>query len=154
MPSQSEEILRHSRRIFLVLIITSVAVLGCSQREDSFDRKPTVKATGTILSKGEPATGALVTFSRADGPDSEFPGAQGIVDEQGAYELTTYETKDGVIAGEYKISILWPSRADWWNSEEEPDSLDKLKGKYSPNKTDIRRTVQENDESIEAIELK
>ena len=137
---------------FIASIGLCMAV-GCSQPKDPFDRKPTVKVKGKVLSKGQPANGAIVTFGRADGTDSEFPGAQGIVDENGVYELTTYTTRDGVIAGDYIVAVLWPTRSDWWNAEEEPAQLDRLKGRYAPGKSNIRRTVREVDEQVELIEL-
>ena len=140
-------------KFWLIASISLCMMGGCSQSVDPFDRKPTVKVKGKVLWKGQPASGAIVTFIQADGPDSEFPGAQGIVDEKGVYELTTYTTKDGIITGEYVVTVLWPTRSDWWNAEEEPSQLDKLKGKYAPGKSNIRRTVREGDEQVELIEL-
>lgn len=129
------------------------AASGCSTRRDFFDRKPTVKVKGVVFAKGKPAAGALVTFMRFDGPDSEYPGAQGIVNTDGTYELTTYTTKDGVIAGDYIVTIVWPTRPDWWNADEEMSALDRLKGKYAPGKSEIRRTIREDTDQVEPIEL-
>lgn len=126
---------------------------GCSGRRDPFDRKPTVKVTGIVLFQGKPAAGALVTFVRAEGSDPQQPGAQGIVGADGAYELTTYTTKDGAIAGDYIVAIVWPTRPDWWNADEELSALDQLQGKYAEGKSTIRRTIQEGMEQVEPIEL-
>jgi len=140
-------------RLMMFMIATMCAVAGCSSKKEPFDRKPTVQVKGTVLSDGQPAAGAILTFMRTDGADANLPGAQGTVAADGTYELTTYTTKDGVIVGNYQVSIVWPSRADWWNAEDGLASIDKLKGKYGPGKSSIEVTIKEGQAQVDPIEL-
>lgn len=144
---------KSSLRLGGVIVVCAAALAGCSERREGFTRQPTIPAKGHVNYKNKPAAGAIVTFKRASGADPTLPGAQGIVDDTGAYELTTYSTKDGVIAGEYNVSVLWPDRPDWWNVDAELAQQDKLKGKYATGQSKIVRNVKEGDTEIELIEL-
>lgn len=112
-----------------------------------------MRVTGSVLVSGKPAAGALVSFRRRDGPDPTSPGAQGVVDAEGNYQLTTYETHDGVIAGEYLVGVMWPSRPDWWNADKPPSEIDRLGGRYAVDKSGIVLTVDQSSTLIEPIEI-
>src|SRR5262245_57623541 len=101
---------------------------GCSQ--ERFHKKPTVKATGSVKIKGQLAGGAIVMFSPSSGYDAENPGAQGKTSDDGGYQLTTYTTNDGILPGEYIVSVVWPDETIV-NPDHDNDLVDRLKGAYA-----------------------
>jgi len=140
--------------VWRCVALAFIACCGCSDGPDLRERKPTVRVTGSVFVSGKPAAGALVSYQRRGGPDPSSPGAQGVVDAEGSYQLTTYETNDGVIAGEYVVGVMWPSRPDWWNAEGTPADIDRLGGRYTADKSEIVCTVDETTTSIKPIEIK
>jgi hypothetical protein len=54
---------------------------------------------------GQPLAGFTVTFISSD---NKRP-AWGVTDEEGSFELTTYDLKDGCLPGEYKIILTSPA---------------------------------------------
>ncbi len=136
-------------------VVLGLAVLGllagCSQ--ERFHTKPTVKAVGGVKYKGQPAAGAIVMFSPSSGYDAESPGAQGKTGDDGNFQLTTYKSNDGILPGEYIVSIVWPDETIW-NPDHDMDLVDKLKGAYAQGHSKIHRTITDGQTQIELINLK
>ena len=89
-------------RTFVVsvgVVFVSLCVIGCSGAPD--DRPAVVPVTGKITYKGKPVSGALVNFSSEKSPRS----ANGMTDSDGRFSLTTFNTDDGAIPGEYQVSV-------------------------------------------------
>jgi hypothetical protein len=139
------------RNISVGLIIF-VILAGCSAQE-RFHRKPTVKASGTVFYKGQPAKGAIVIFAPVNGTDADNAGAQAKVSEDGSFQLTTYTSNDGVLPGDYTVLVVWPDETIW-NPDHDNDLVDKLKGAYAAGHSKIRRTITEGQLQIERIDLK
>ncbi len=59
---------------------------------------------GFVYYEGTPIPGAVVTFSSDKGPAKGIT-AQGNVEADGSFQLTTYKAFDGIPAGEYKIAV-------------------------------------------------
>lgn len=85
-------------RLFPVLLICLMAVSGCG---GGVDRPPVYKAGGVIKFKGNPVADAAVTFY----PEKGRP-ATGQTNSQGEFQLTTFNTNDGAIAGTHKVAIV------------------------------------------------
>lgn len=83
----------------LALFLGSVCVAGCSGGVD--DRPAVYPVTGTVTLNGKPVAGVAVTFSSENAPRS----ASGKTDDNGKYWLTTYNFKDGAVAGEHQVVI-------------------------------------------------
>ncbi len=97
------------RRLVNVFAIVSAVMVcvGCSQ--DSWHAK-TYPAKGKLFVNGEPATNVVVSLlPKGSGVDSRMSIPWGIVDEEGEYVLTTYSANDGAPAGEYLVTLRWPS---------------------------------------------
>jgi len=73
--------------------LVALVATGCGQ-------SPTVKVTGTVTIKGEPAENVQVTFLPADGRP-----ASGVTDAQGKFELSTFTQNDGAIPGEQTVTL-------------------------------------------------
>jgi hypothetical protein len=86
---------------WLACLASTLILAGCGGGSDP-DRLDTVSAGGTVTYNGVPVEGASVTFM----PQSEDGhGAVGTTDEEGHFELTTYEPGDGAVVGDYKVKI-------------------------------------------------
>jgi hypothetical protein len=62
--------------------------------------------SGQVLVKGQPAKGVTVTLHPVAAPAADgqtvFPTAQ--TDDAGKFTLTSYQTGDGAVPGEYKVT--------------------------------------------------
>lgn len=91
-----------------------------------------------------------MVFYPADGEEFDSRGTRprAKVNEQGHFQLTTYQHGDGAPAGEYQVGILWfdnPNSDKPWN---------KLGKKYSiPQDSEITITVEEGNNQLTPIEL-
>jgi hypothetical protein len=85
------------RRFAALVVIGSCAVAGCA--DDGIGKRYPV--SGTVTYKGEPVEKAKISFVPKD-PNGR--GATGTV-ENGSYTLTTVDTNDGALAGEYRVTV-------------------------------------------------
>lgn len=79
----------------------------------------------------------------------------------GSFTLTSYEEGDGAPAGEYKVTVEWPSEDP--NDPSDPDDPegqiprgpDWLQGRYAdPATTSLTATIREGDNLLEPFLLK
>ncbi|MDA1251617.1 MAG: carboxypeptidase-like regulatory domain-containing protein [Planctomycetota bacterium] len=88
-----------------LLCLTATSLVGCSGGTE--DRQPTHYVTGVVKMAGGPITGATVMFT----PTTGQRVATGVTDDNGKYELTTYETGDGAMPGVYKVLVIRTTKA-------------------------------------------
>ena len=74
-------------------VLAAFLAAGCGQ-------SPTVKVSGTVTIKGQPAENVQVTFLPADGRPSS-----GVTDAQGKFELSTFTNGDGAMPGEQTVTL-------------------------------------------------
>jgi hypothetical protein len=131
---------------FTSLSLVCFLVVGCGS-----NGKATVyPVRGEVFFRGEPATGAEVHFHPVD---STSPPAMATVDDDGAFELTTYSTSDGAAAGDYIVTINW--REERPGDGEVIVGPDRLGERYS--KRDISKltaTVSEGENLLDPFDLK
>lgn len=124
------------------LLTVAAAVLSCSCSNDRPHRKDTFPVTGRLVVDGTaPLSPVKVICHPADGTDQEHPTVSWcFTGEDGAFELSTYETGDGVPAGEYVLTFFWGQQNLMAMSYGGPD---KLKGRYNdPQKPLVRFAVR------------
>lgn len=85
--------------IMLLLIAT-----GCDGSESETNRPPTHPVTGVVTYQDSPVAGALITYRSTAGGDAAY-SAFGRTDAEGRYELTTFDSGDGAVTGEYIVTI-------------------------------------------------
>lgn len=84
-------------------VIFALSAIGCNGGGSSGAAKlDTHKVMGKVTMNGAPVPGATVTFSPVE---NGKPPALGLTDTQGSYVLTTYDSGDGAVAGEYKVLV-------------------------------------------------
>ena len=86
--------------LLAVVLLVSLLGLGCAQQDA--DRPSTCPVTGTVTHNGQTVDGATVAFQLADGSQS----AIGVTDTGGKYTLTTFESGDGAVPGQYQVKIF------------------------------------------------
>lgn len=142
------------------LILLSLFALGCSSEEVP-DRPATHPVSGMVTYNGSPLADATVTYRPME---FESKGAVGRTDEQGVYQLMTYETGDGAIAGDYIVTVIKqehtpgdPSYDDTdspnYGKEPPPEALGKtidlIPTKYADtDKAILTATVKEGENDI------
>lgn len=80
----------------------ALAAAGCGSDPAEADRPQRFPVTGTVTYQNQPLAGAQVTFN-PQAPDGK--AAFGRTDDNGVYELTTFEAGDGAVAGKYTVTI-------------------------------------------------
>lgn len=94
--------IRNARFASATMAATMLALAGCGGADGEGDRPPRLPVSGTITYQGAPLADAQVTFN----PEAQDgTAAFGRTDAEGHYELTTFETGDGAVAGKYIVTI-------------------------------------------------
>lgn len=138
----------------LAMLVIATAS-GCGGRE--YETISTHPVTGRLTVNGVPAAGAIVRLY----PETPQAGAKhpllpsGRVDQQGTYQLTTYENDDGAPVGDYTVAIEWPD-PDWRppGGGIPPPPPDRLQARFSdPEQSAIEVSVTEGENRLEPIVL-
>jgi hypothetical protein len=154
-----------------VMPVLFLVLAGCGGGDaiGDADRKPTQTVTGTVKFAGSAVADAAVTFS----PVGKTPVAMGRTDAAGKYSLTTYQTGDGAVAGEYVVlvtkssapaassggalshdSLLASGAPTHGGGRAAPKLETLLPEKYaSVESSDLKKTVEEGKENVIDLEL-
>ncbi|HAH49497.1 hypothetical protein [Gimesia sp.] len=106
----------------VVLFLSIFFLQGCGGTDD--DRPQRTAVSGVITFDGEPVEDASITFRPVD---ESGQTANGRTDEQGVFQMGTYEGTDGVVAGDYTVMI---SKLE---SQEVAEVLPEDDPNYDPN---------------------
>lgn len=101
MPTIAENI-RGRLRLALALSFV-VFVVACSGDKGP----PRFPVQGRVFVDGKAAHRAIVWFHPVDPVEPGSPRPRGIVDQAGEFRMGTYDSKDGVPAGKYRVAIAW-----------------------------------------------
>jgi len=70
-------------------------------------RRPTHPVRGQLFFEGVPAPGATVVFQPIDGKGKRPARAEGRVEADGSFSLSTYGANDGAPEGDYAVTVVW-----------------------------------------------
>lgn len=127
------------------------SVTGCGDAPPP--RKELQKVSGTILIDGRPPGSPVqIQCHNVAGMDNAMPTiSQGLTDVLGNFELSTYESGDGIPPGDYVLTFTWKAFNAISNSFGGPDQLN---GRYEDkDKSTIKVTVGSNPVDLSTIEL-
>ncbi len=119
---------------------------GCKKEPPGGPRVVTIPVTGILTVDGKPQAQIAVRAEPVSGstPTNNTPSS--FSDDEGKFALTTYESGDGVPAGEYKLTFKW-GQINLFSGRYEGD---KFKGKYAdPEKSEISIHVTESSEPVD-----
>lgn len=87
-------------RLVLMAIVCATTALGCSGSQ----ARPVAvyPVTGKVTYKSQPVVGADITFVN----ETENRSAFGRTDEKGEFQLTTFSSNDGAVAGKHIVTIV------------------------------------------------
>jgi hypothetical protein len=86
--------------LLAVALCSHLMISGCGS-EKVPNRDPVFPINGVITYKGRPVKGADVTFVCQEKDRSAF----GRTDDNGAFQLTTYSSNDGAVAGKHTVVV-------------------------------------------------
>jgi hypothetical protein len=128
----------------MVVALLLLGITSCGS-----GRKPCFPVKGEVfVGKGKdrvPAKGAKVSFFPVDGTARDWRPSTAVVNDKGAFHVTTHQPGDGVPAGDYTITIEWRQ-----SRRGKAAGPDKLEGAYSgdPAKAEIRYTVEKKTQNV------
>jgi len=132
-----------------VLLAATLTCLCVSCGKDG--RKPVFPVEGKVVvgKDRQPAAGALLVSHPIDASeDLNKPRAR--AGDDGSFTLTTY-TQKGAPAGQYVVTIEWPTPKKTPYDREGPD---RLGGRYrNPKESKLRFTIEAQPNSLPPIEL-
>ena len=132
---------------WLLAVLLSGA--GCGGRDKGLPKVQPV--AGTVFVAGRPAAGAEITFhSQSAAAKKVQPFA--IADPSGAFRPTTFLDGDEAPAGEYVITVIWPTVKE--EGGETVKGPDRLKGRYNnPQNTPLKVVIREGTNELPPIQL-
>lgn len=148
-------------RLILSIIVCG-ALCSCQDSGVDPDRPQVVPVSGTITYQGKPLPEAVVTYYPVTGEQSAF----GRTDEAGHYVLTTFESNDGAVAGDYSVVVQKyeepvptgsPEGENYvppTNVQQAPPKLLTPAAYVSPQTTPLKATVKPDGENKFDFELK
>ena len=130
-------------RLYVMVLVGTVGFLAaCSSREEPY-RKQTYRVIGVVTVNGVPPDSPLqISCHDVKGIDTEHPTVSAsLTGEGGKFEISTYESGDGVPAGEYVLTFEWKQMNLVTMNFGGPDRLNK---RYNdPAKSEVRFKVEE-----------
>lgn len=131
-----------SAALFIFLV---PAVFGCGA-DQSRDLPRTVPVSGEILLKGKPVLDAFLTFH----PQGTGNPAFGKVDENGKFQLTTYEKGDGAVLGQHTVTVqIMPEGAVPGMEAETGKGMSIPKKYNSPATSPLKVTIKDSDNELQ-----
>ena len=129
--------MRLTIRTTLPTILLLLVFCSCSSRDPNW--KETHPATGEVYVDGQPAALLRVTCTNVNGLDQDKPTlSSGTTDEEGKFQISTYEQADGLPEGEYVLTFMWGKLS----AVSGYGGPDQLKNKYQdPEKSEHKFTV-------------
>lgn len=138
--------------LFRLVVLATVAVCGVACSKQQGNRKETFPVVGVVYVDGEPVGQLAVRCANIEGIDKQNPTISScFTDQDGSFQINTYEQGDGVPEGTYVLTFQWGEL----NLFSKSYDGDKLNGRYSdPEKSEVKFTVKKGEPvDLGAIEL-
>lgn len=138
---------------WIVLFAIGPSLCGCQPKEKL--KLAVFPTTGQVFVDGSPAARAQVTLHAAQplvDPSNKQLTPSAVVADDGSFSVTTYGLHDGAPAGDYAVTVVWPT----FKTElgEETVGPDRLKGRGgSPLKPAAKVTIASGQNAIPPIRL-
>lgn len=132
-----------TRGCCLLMLAGTVGLLSGCGRQDEPYRKQTYRVFGVVTVDGVPPDTPLqISCHDMKGIDAQHPTVSAsLTGEGGKFEISTYESGDGVPAGEYVLTFEWKQLNLVTMNFGGPDRLNK---RYNdPAKSEVRFKVEE-----------
>lgn len=132
---------------------TVVLVAGCSGPPPLPGPQPH-PVRGKVVYQGKPAVGFQVAFQPMEQWDGPRFAPSATTDENGEFQLQSYQPGDGAPAREYAITFQKLERVPSDDPDDPQPPIDRLRGQFSnPRASPFRVTVQEGENVLEPFVL-
>jgi hypothetical protein len=130
--------------LLLATAALALALVSCGEK-----RLAVFPVRGQMFYKNKPASGAMVILNPVGEGDAKTIRPQGMVGDDGSFEMTTYKDKDGAPAGEYKVTFVWLIENPRTKSDFSPLPLH-----YSdPQKSSLTVSIHEGSNELSPFQL-
>ncbi len=136
---------------WLGLVLCCGWILGCAK--EGPPRKKTSKVTGVLTVDGQPPNAPLqIQCHDLAGMDAAMPTlSQAVSQPDGKFEISTYQSGDGIPVGEYVLTVTWQEFNAISMSYGGPDKLNK---RYSdPKQSTLKFSVVDKPVDLGEIKL-
>ncbi len=141
-----------SNRLFglFAVALISAQLLGCTGNDGKLDL---VSVKGKVTLDGKPYGPATLTLQPTAGVEGDKrPVVGGVVEADGSYALTTYETGDGAPVGEYTATLGAPQSSGDGTTDPTQEAMAAMGGGNAPSTAPLKVTVPEG--GSESLDLK
>ncbi len=145
---------RQARSACVFVIAAALIAAGCGKSGIIEGDVPVFPVNGKVTFAGKPLPRAIVTLTPANlaqGAKWEAPATGGVTDDDGEFELSTYNAGDGAPAGMYFVTVSCEDREGKRSSGEYPELLPE---KYqNPASSGLKVTVREGENDFLELQL-
>jgi major membrane immunogen (membrane-anchored lipoprotein) len=134
-----------------LMLVAAMLLVGCGRSGPP--RVATHPTKGSITFQGQPVSGAFVALHPKQSSHPEVPTSTAIVQPNGTFAVSTYDSGDGVPEGEYVVTVQWRKVVKSGSDFVPGPSL--LPAKYSrPETSDVTVRVAAGNNALAPIALK
>jgi len=144
--------LRAVKLLPAILVLNALLLSGCGGG-DGVERLKVHPVQGVVTWEGKPLANAQIAFHPKNPTDIKAKVALATTDAEGKYQLTTYDTSDGAVAGEFTVTVQYFQLQQAGESfSPGPNVLSPIIA--TPEKSDIVLRVAEGPNLLTPIEVK
>ena len=127
-----------------------LALAGCGK---SSPWETTYKASGKVIFKGQPISGAQLIFYPKDPSAPKTIRPTATTDDAGTFTISTHHKEDGAPAGDYRVAVVWHPLV---NSPAGPSrGPNKLPARYAqPDTSNLEVHVDPSNNTLSPLEVK
>lgn len=100
-------------------LMACAVTAGCGKAPDDVPKVDIHPFSGSVTLDGKPIPGAFVVLHALQDAKQGDITPNGVTDENGVFEVSTYSPKDGAPEGSYTATVSWPERLPGSGSEPE-----------------------------------
>ncbi|HEY3965854.1 MAG TPA: carboxypeptidase-like regulatory domain-containing protein [Planctomycetaceae bacterium] len=145
---------RRAKSVGVYVVTAVIFAAGCGNSGLIEGDVPVFPVTGKVTFAGKPLPRAVVTLTPADLPPGakwEAPATGGVTDEDGEFELSTYNAGDGAPAGTYFVTVSCEDREAKRSGGEYPELLPE---KYqNPASSGLKVTIREGENDFLELQI-
>ena len=90
------------------LLLAMFGVAGCGSAPTDVPQVPLHPVTGTMTLDGKPIAGARLALHAIQGAKAQDITPTGVTDDNGQFQISTYQPLDGAPEGSWSVTVSWP----------------------------------------------
>jgi hypothetical protein len=129
----------------MALAAFALVASGCGGSENT----KTYPVKGKLEVNGQPAGGVTLVFITDPPDETKTYIPMAVTESDGSFSVSTFRSKDGAPAANYKVSLFWPE----WRKGFKISSTDRLNKEFDGNKTPLKATVEAKDNELPPFQI-